>query len=151
MYCTPSSSIFCAMRSLSSTVSVRPSIWAPSRSVVSKSTSPGGAERGAVDRLDVLIPFPVGLDLAARRGEVGLLQLLGDGARLPGADHAIVDLADRGELGRRAREEALVRDVRLGAGDALFADLVTEVARDRDHRLARDAVETGRHAGRGDE
>src|SRR5687768_156423 len=98
MYCTPSSSIFCAMRSLSSTVSVRPSIWAPSRRVVSKRTSP----------LDVLIPLPVGLDLAAGSGEVRLLQLLRHRTRLSCSDHPVVDLADRRELGCRAREEALV-------------------------------------------
>ena len=57
------------------------------------------------------------------------------------ADLDVVDLAHRRELGGGAGEEDLVGQRQLGAGDVALDDLVAEVARDLDARLAVDAVE----------
>ena len=87
----------------------------------------------------MLEPVLVALDLAAHGGEVGLLELAGDLARV--ADLAVVDRADRHDLGRGAGEERLVGEVEVVAEELLLAHLVPEVARDRHDRVARDARE----------
>src|SRR5207344_417579 len=86
-------------------------------------------------------PGGMSLGLTLGRGEERSLQLLGDRTAVPLAHGSVVDLADRRDLGRRAREEALVRVVQVGADKVLLGDLVGEVARERDHGLARDPVE----------
>src|SRR6478735_8860753 len=79
------------MRSLSSTVSETPSTWAPSRSVVSKtSTATGNA-------LDMLDPVLVPVDLAPHRLAVLLHDGFGHRAR---ARHLpVVDGVDGSDLG----------------------------------------------------
>src|SRR5690606_22066418 len=86
---------------------------------------------------------PVAIALVASGDDVEeqRLELLGDGAAASVADPAVVELADRRDLGRRAREEGLVRDVHLVAGDALLDHLDAEVPGDGDHGIAGDAVE----------
>src|SRR6202035_949108 len=106
-------------------------LWAPSPSP-SPSTSPS---------VDMVEPFLVLVDLAAHGGEVGLLNLLGDLSRAPGADGAVVDGADRHDLGGGAGQEGFVGQVQVGADDGLVADLVAEVVGDGLDRVLRDAVQ----------
>ena len=104
MKVTPRWSSCSATRSLSSTVSERPSCWLPSRRMVSKmSTASGSSGRAkswawalwpcawvwrtppwlcaSARSVDMVQPVLVLVDLAAHGGEVGLLDLLGDPAR----------------------------------------------------------------------
>ena len=67
------------------------------------------------------------------------------------AEVVIVDLAHRAELGGGAREEELVGERELGAGDVALDDLVAEVAGDLDDRAAVDAVEDARRRRRRDD
>src|SRR5579863_2782292 len=97
------------MRSLSSTLSDRPSRCEPSRSVVSKTSTPPSA--------DMFDPVLVPVDLPAHGGEVHLLDPSGDGPRVPGPDHPVVDRADGHDLGGGAREERLVGGVEVAAQD----------------------------------
>src|SRR2546425_4396958 len=94
----------------------------------------------------MLEPVLVAVDLAAHRGEVGLLDAAGDGTGLP--DLAIVDRADGHDLGGRAGEERLLDGVEVAAKQVGLRDLVAEVAGDRDNRVARDALERARAGGR---
>src|SRR5688572_28593902 len=79
--------------------------------------------------IDVLVPVLVAIDLAAHGGEEHFLDLAGDGAGL--ADLAVVDRADRDDLGGGAREERLVGGVEVGAQDVPGRALDAEVAGDR--------------------
>ena len=63
----------------------------------------------------------------------------------PGGPISMSSISRSGrELRGGAREEHLVGQRQLGAGDVALNDLVAEVARDLDHRLAVDAVEDAR-------
>ena len=94
---------------------------------------------------DVVEPVLEPVVLAAHDGEEGLLQRLGDRARLTAADGAVVDRADRHDLGRGAGEERLVGEVDVGATEEHLAHRVAEVAGDLDDRRGGDARErTGR-------
>ena len=64
---------------------------------------------------------------------------LGDRPAPAVADGDLVDRPDRRDLDRRADEERLVGDVEHLARQQLFAHLETQIARDRDDRVARDA------------
>ena len=79
--------------------------------------------RGVWPSVDMVQPVLVAIDLAAHGGEVGLLHLDGDRARLPVTHLAVVDGADRHDLGRRPGEERLVGQVEVGADDLLVAHL----------------------------
>src|SRR5262245_17711739 len=81
--------------------------------------------------------------LARSDAEEFVLQLRGDGPPFSVADLGAVDAADGRDLGGGAGEEDLVGDVKRGARDDLFADFVTQVARDQHHRIARDAGQDG--------
>src|SRR5690606_35569003 len=132
----------------SSTVSEMPSNCAPSRSVVSKMSTASGLPGGRrlatslASLIDVLQPVLVAVDLTAHGREVRLLDLLGD---RPGpAQLAVVDGADRHDLGRGAGEERLVRAVEVGAQDVVDDHLEAEVERDRHDAVAGDALERSR-------
>ena len=73
--------------------------------------------------------------------EERLLQLLGDRSALAIANLAVVDLADRRQLGGRAGQEDFVGDVEVVAGERGLDDFEAPVAGDLDDRMARDAVE----------
>src|SRR5438046_7722457 len=94
----------------------------------------------------MLEPILVAVDLAAHRREVGLLDAAGYGARL--ADLAVVDRAHGNDLGGSAGEERLLDGVEVAPEQVGLRDLVAQVARDRDHRVARDAFEGARAGGR---
>src|SRR4051794_34649437 len=125
------------MRNLSSTVSEMPSSWLPSRRVVSKTSTSSGSVTSA--STDMLHPVLVAIDLSADGGEVDLLDGLGHRPRL--ADQAVVDLADRHHFGGRPRQERLLAHVQVAAENVRDLDLVTQVARDRYHRVLGDALE----------
>ena len=72
------------------------------------------------------------------------------GPVVPRADLAEVDLAERDALGRRAAHEDLVRGVELVARDGPLDDGNPEVARERDERVARDALQDRRRGRRDD-
>src|SRR5581483_2572509 len=137
------------MRSLSSTVSEMPSSWLPSRKVVSKTSTDAGSVTSASALSDMFDPVLVSVDLAADGCEVGLLDGLGHRTGL--TDHAIVDLTDRHDLGRRPGEKRLVAHVEVAAQDVADLDVVAEVARDRHHRILGDALERARGHRRRDE
>src|SRR5580692_9909594 len=165
MKVTPRWSSCSATRSLSSTVRERPSCWLPSRRIVSKMSTASGSSGTAKScawavwpcawecrappwlwasppaSVDMVQPFLVLVDLAPDRGEVHLLDLLGDAARVPGPDGTVVDGTDRHHLGRGPREEGLVGQVEVSADDGLVTDLVAEIAGDRLDGVLRDAVE----------
>src|SRR5215210_9263100 len=107
------------MRSLSSTVSEMPSSWAPSRSVVSYTSTSSGA-------LDIYVfqPVFVLVDFAADGGEVGLLDLPGDRSRSPGTDLAVVDRANGHDLGGGPGDERFLARIQIAAQDV--ADVVLE-------------------------
>ena len=69
------------------------------------------------------------------------LDRLRDRTRASGADHVVVDLANGHQLGGGSRQEDLVGEVQLGPREVALDDLVAEVRRDRDDRLAADPVE----------
>src|ERR1051325_10250789 len=122
------------MRSLLATVSEMPSSCDPSRSVVSKTST---YLRSSLP--DMFVPVLVLIDLAAHGVGEDLLDLAGHRARV--ADLAVVDRADRHDLGGCAREEALVGGVEVAADEVRLAVLDAEVARDRAHGVLRDALE----------
>src|ERR1700722_20008978 len=93
-------------------------------------------------------PARVLLVLAADDIEESALQLLRDRSALSFADGPIVQFADRRDFGGGAGEERLVAGIDLVAGDALFYHRNAEVARERDDRVARDAVEARREVRR---
>src|ERR1700723_1648719 len=137
MKVTPRWSSCSATRSLSSTVSDRPSCWDPSRRVVSKmSTASGSTGRSKPwlaclwlwlwpaplrlitllrpaplpggTSLDMFEPVLVTVHLAPDGGEVGVLKVLGHRPG-PAVPHgAVVHFADGDHLGRRPRQEGLV-------------------------------------------
>src|SRR4051812_16686101 len=107
------------MRSLSSTVSDRPSRCDPSRNVVSNTSTDAGVRETAGS--DMFVPVLVAVDLAADGGVERLLDLAGHRPRFAAADEAVVDGADRHDLGCRPRQERLVGGVEVGAQDV--ADL----------------------------
>jgi hypothetical protein len=76
------------------------------------------------------------------RVEVRLLDLLRH--RSGRTDDVIVHLADRRHLGGRADHEDLVGEIEIGADQRLLDDAVTEVLRDLDDGVARDADEDRR-------
>src|SRR4051794_28492139 len=131
------------MRSLSSTVREIPSSWLPSRRVVSKTSMDSGRRTSltstAAGSVDMFHPVLVLVDLAPDGGEVHVLDGLGYGAGF--TDEAVVDLADGDDLRCSAREEGLLAHVQVAAEDVADLDLVAEVARDRHHRVLRDALE----------
>ena len=57
-----------------------------------------------------------------RGGEEDSLELLRDRTRAVGADGAVVDLADRDDLGGRPRVEGLVGRVEVQAREVAFLD-----------------------------
>ncbi len=77
------------------------------------------------------------------------LQLARDGTWLAGADGDLVDLAHRGDLAGRAGEEDLAGRVQHVARESLFHHLDPVLARQRDDRIARDAVQDGHRQRRG--
>src|SRR5690606_9527265 len=89
---------------------------------------------------------PVAVALVAPGDDVEeqRLQLLGDRSAPPVPDRPVVELPDRGDLGRRPGEEGLVGDVHLVARDALLDHVDAEVAGDGDDRVAGNAVEAAR-------
>src|SRR5690606_23444400 len=76
--------------------------------------------------------------------EERLLQPMRDRTGLAAPDLAMVDLADRRDLGGGAREEHLVGDVQLVARDRRLDDLDALLAEQRDRGLARDPGEDRR-------
>src|SRR5439155_17479416 len=94
-----------------------------------------------VSVVDVGPPVGVPWLLALRGGEEGILQLFGHRSAVAGPDLPVVDLADRGELRRRSREEALVRVVEIGANEVLLSNDVLTLASQGDHRPPRDPIE----------
>src|SRR4051812_35938936 len=137
------------MRSLSSTVSEMPSSWLPSRSVVSKTSTSAGSVSAGSALSDMFDPVLVSVDLTADGAEVRLLHGAPDG---PGfADDAVIDLANGHDLGGRAGEERLLAGVEVAAQDVADRHVVAQVAGDRDHRVARDALEGAGADGRRDD
>src|SRR5436190_509460 len=118
------------MRSLSSTVSDTPSTWAPSRNVVSNTST-------AVGCSDIFDPILVTVDQAAHDPAV----LLHDGLRRrPGARHRpIVDRAHRRDLGGGPTQEDLLGDVQVAAGQVVDANVEAQVLADGHDRALRDA------------
>src|SRR4051812_15643438 len=92
-------------------------------------------------------PAAVLLGLAGHRLEESFLDARRDRPARPFADRAPVDFADRGYFRRGAGEKGFVCDVQIVASDAPRGNLVTHLARKRDHRLARDADERARQLG----
>src|SRR2546430_7748466 len=68
-------------------------------------------------------------------------ELLRDGTRHAGADHPGVDLRDADDFGRGAREEDFVRRVEVVAVERHLFDPIRGLARQLDHRVARDAAQ----------
>src|SRR2546426_6748722 len=97
----------------------------------------------AAKRLDVREPGAVALLAAAHDREEDILQAAGDRPRRAVADAPVVELADRRHLGRRAREERLVREVDLVAREALLARRDAHVDEQAEDRVAGDAAEHG--------
>src|SRR3954454_12075537 len=106
------------MRSLSSTVSEMPSSCAPSRSVVSYTSTRAGSGRAFVSSLvDMLAPVLVAVGLTA--DGLGVLGRDGLGLR-PGARNGpVVDRVHRAHLGRGAAHEHLLADVEVAAGQVV--------------------------------
>ena len=67
------------------------------------------------------------------------------------ADGAVVDLADRGDLGGGTGQENLVGQVQLVARQRFFFQGDVQFFADVEHRIACDAVETTARQGRGDQ
>src|SRR4051812_36242158 len=121
MYVTPRWSSCSAMRSLSSTVRLMPSSCEPSRSVVSKTSTNRRVSCSCDLSADMFVPVLVLVDLAAHGVGEDLLDLASDRAGI--ADLAIVDGADRHDLGGGPREEALVRRVQVAPHEVRLAVL----------------------------
>src|SRR5690349_10641755 len=116
-----------------------PSSWLPSRSVVSYTSTRAGVRFASGLFVDMVEPVLVAVVLAADRGEVPVLQLLGDRARL--AELAVVHRADGNHLGRRAGQEGLVGGVEVAAEQVLDLVAEAEVGGDRADRVLGDALE----------
>src|SRR5262245_41170625 len=82
-------------------------------------------------------------------GEEGFLEAAGHRASGALADGAVIDLADRGDLGGGAGEEDLVGDVELVAGDRLLANIDPLLAQEVDRGGAGDAGEDRGRSRRG--
>src|SRR5690606_15717443 len=95
-------------------------------------------------RSDRAQPLRVAVVAATDHVEEQRLQLLGDRSAAAFADRAVVELADRRDLGGGSGEEGFVGAVHLVARDALLAHLDAEVASQRDDRIPRDPVEARR-------
>src|SRR5829696_6757553 len=137
---TPSQSSCAATRSLSSTVSEMPSNWAPSRRVVSNTSTAAGTAPGA--SVGMFHPILVAVDLAAHGP--GVLRGDGRGHRPWARDGAVVDGVHRGHLGGHAAQEQHLRDVEIAARQVAEHGLEAEVAGDRHDRVLRDALEGAR-------
>src|SRR5213076_3108209 len=115
------------MRSLSSTVRDTPSTWAPSRSVVSKTSTATGS------CLDMLDPVLVAIDLAPHRLAVLVHDRPGHRAR---ARHlTVVDGLHGRDLGGRSAEEDLLGDVEVAASDGIEPHVEAEIVGDGHHRV----------------
>src|SRR5687768_8978593 len=101
-----------------------PSSCDPSRRVVSKTST----DSGSAGTSDMFVPVLVAVDLALHCGEEHLLDLLRHRAGL--AELAVVDRADRDDLGCGARQERLVGGVEVGAHDVALDVLEAEVGGD---------------------
>src|SRR4051812_6024968 len=97
-----------------------------------RSFLPALQSRRSKDESDGREPVGVRRIGALHDVEEPLLKLLRDRADGALADGAVVDLADRRDLRGGAREEALVREPQLIAGDATLADLELHLASERD-------------------
>ena len=86
--------------------------------------------------------------LAGDTIEESLLQLGGNRAARTDTDGAVVQFADRGDLGRGTGKERFVRSVDFIAGDAFLDQLDAEFFRQRDNRVARDAFQARGQIGR---
>src|SRR4029077_5352239 len=86
-------------------------------------------ERAASAEASVDVGEPVGVPfgLALRRGEERSLELLRDRPTVSLPYRPVIHLADRGDLGGGAGEEALVSVIEIAANEVLLADLVTQV------------------------
>ena len=71
--------------------------------------------------------------------EVEALELFGDGAPATSPDRSAIQFPDRGDFGRRSREEGFISNVNFVTRDAFFMDFQTLLAGDREDRFARDA------------
>src|SRR5258708_174750 len=126
------------MRSLSSTVSDKPSSWLPSRKVVSKISTASGSARTSAD---IFVPVLVPIDLTANGGEKDVVHPLGDRTGLTGADNTVVDGLDRDDLGGRSAQERLVGGVQIAAQEMADLDVDALVAGDGEHRALRDSFQ----------
>src|SRR5664280_1639778 len=98
--------------------------------------------------LDIVQPVLVLINLAPHRGEVGLLELLGDRPGPSVADLAVVHGAYGHDLGGSAGQECLVGRIEIGPDDLLVDHVVAEVAGDGLHRLLGDPLQRPRVGGR---
>src|SRR5215211_5230330 len=99
-----------------------PSNWAPSRRVVSKtSTAAGRAGVSEPVLVDMLQPVLVAVDLAP--DGLGVLGGDGRGHGAGAGDVAVVDRVDGRDLGGRAADEHLLADVEVAAGEVVEAEL----------------------------
>src|SRR5437773_1863451 len=86
---------------------------------------------------------PIGR-LATDDSEEFALQALGDRSAAAFADGDLVDRTDGRHFGGGADEEGFVREIQRLARHHRLADRESEVAGERDDRVARDAAENGR-------
>ncbi|EAU63378.1 hypothetical protein STIAU_7170 [Stigmatella aurantiaca DW4/3-1] len=121
----------------------------PAGGIVGSFSRSGGRPARGGAWSDVGQPLGVAGFLAADDPEVGVLDELGNGARLAFAHRAVVHLAHRGDLRGGAGEEDLVADVERVAGEGDFLHAAATVADELEHRVAGDAIEDGRGEGRG--
>ena len=78
---------------------------------------------------------------AADDVEEGFLDAIGGVAFGAVADTAVVDLADRGDLGGGAGQEKFIGQVQLVARQRLFLQRDVQLLADAEYRIAGDAVE----------
>jgi len=86
---------------------------------------------------------------AANDVEEGFLDAVGGVAFGPGANGAVVDLADRGDLGGGAGQENFVGQVQHVPGQRLLFQRDVQLVADAEHRVAGDAVQATARQRRG--
>src|SRR5579883_3423365 len=94
------------------------------------------ARPSAATGVSLTAPASRGRPLAGRVIEIDLAQLEGEGARLAVADHAVVDLADRHDMGGGAGEKGLAGRLRLLEAEGALLEGEPALPGELEHRLA---------------